>query len=1181
MRKILFSVIILANLISNQITAQVHPDIKFEKVIDEQGIIENSDVLCILQDHLGYIWFGTNTEYLIKYDGNTFKYYEFILNDTNSFKTGAEILFEDSENNLWIGGNGLSQYNRNADNFSIYYPEPDSINLPSNYYNLITSIKEDNNGNLWLSTYEGYLYRFSIKNRHFKLIDKETKDNKHIISMEWTYRKDFYFNQIYCASDNKIWLTPASGLWAYDQENDTFQSFYYSKQKDSTKYFSHIIEDEDSNIWASSFKSGMLKLNPNKNMVRFYKKSPGNPDSLQNDFYLSHKANNNAIWFSSFGHLSKYLPNKDGFETYKLDTALAPIIICEENNGDFWLNLGEDFDRNTSLGYFSQSRKEFQTFFHSKDNPNSYPATFLYDFVKDYSGCFWFATDDGLYTYNPIRNKFRPTLGPKHFKNQFNNVTCFQEYDANLLFGTDNGLFQYNFTNKQIKHWNTENGLKSNVINDIKRRENGEIWVATEKGLFVINKKGKVINPNFKGDTHNILNKNRIFNIFIKSDTVIWIGSAYQGHVKLTTSIYKPYEWNYQSYSEIGKAGTYMGGKIDKDEKNRIWAISPYGGLKLYNPSLNKFEIYADKNINFNGGKNFVVQDNKIWISNTHNGLSLFNIDSLKIIKVFKKSNGGLPNNKIYDIALDKNGDLWLNTTIGLCRFNTKNFTYRLFDENDGIDALSKGKLYINKNEKVYYGGGNCIYRFHPDSIVKDTIKPKLKFTKLTINGKTILPTQENSPLENIIEETDRITLQHNQNFIRLTYAALHYNNPNQINYSFKLVGIDDKYQEVGNQNYASYNGLPAGDYTFMLKAQNSDNVWSDEIKLAITILPPWWKSNIAYGAYALFMLILVFGYIKLRERALKKEKEVLERKVDERTNEITEKNEELRQQNEEITSQRDEIEAQRNLAIEQKQFIENQNTSIKASINYAQRIQTAMLPPEGHINELLNENFIFYKPKDIVSGDFYWVKQINHNIVIVAADCTGHGVPGAFMSMLGISFLNEIVQKREITQANQVLNELRKQIKHSLRQHGGKDTSMDGIDMAICVLDLKTNKMQYAGAYNPLILVKYKNDKPELIEIKADRRPVGFYQGRDKSFTNHVVDLEIGDTFYIFSDGYADQMGGQKGKKFMSANFKNLLLEIHEQPLYEQKEILDKTMQEWMKGEEQMDDMLVIGVRI
>jgi serine phosphatase RsbU (regulator of sigma subunit) len=281
----------------------------------------------------------------------------------------------------------------------------------------------------------------------------------------------------------------------------------------------------------------------------------------------------------------------------------------------------------------------------------------------------------------------------------------------------------------------------------------------------------------------------------------------------------------------------------------------------------------------------------------------------------------------------------------------------------------------------------------------------------------------------------------------------------------------------------------------------------------------------------------------------------------------------ELKEQNDKIIKTNEEL----------KQLYETTNSQkeeIISSINYAQRIQSAILPPEIYITELLNENFIFYKPKEIVSGDFYWIKQVKHYIILVSADCTGHGVPGAFMSMLGISCLNEIVQNREVTQANQILNELRTEIKHSLRQTGKKEESRDGIDMALCVIDRKKNILQYSGAHNPLYIITNNNEEAVLKEIKADPMPVGVHFFSDKSFTNHEIQLNIGDAFYIFSDGFVDQNGGNNNHRFSSEKFKKLLLDIHDHPMYEQKEILEQTLKDWMGEHSQRDDILVIGVR-
>jgi serine phosphatase RsbU (regulator of sigma subunit)/Tfp pilus assembly protein PilF len=311
---------------------------------------------------------------------------------------------------------------------------------------------------------------------------------------------------------------------------------------------------------------------------------------------------------------------------------------------------------------------------------------------------------------------------------------------------------------------------------------------------------------------------------------------------------------------------------------------------------------------------------------------------------------------------------------------------------------------------------------------------------------------------------------------------------------------------------------------------------------------------NALIGGLVAIALIIVLISMAYRQKR-KDNKKILEQ-----NEQILKTNEELKQLNETTSRQKDEI---------------------ISSINYAQRIQSAILPPETYITELLNENFILYKPKDIVSGDFYWIKQVKHYIILVSADCTGHGVPGAFMSMLGISYLNEIVQRREITQANQVLNELRKEIKHSLRQSGKKEETRDGIDIALCVIDSKKNILQYSGAHNPLYIISNTNGESVFKEIKADPMPVGVHFSSDKPFTNHEIQLEIGDTFYIFSDGFVDQIGGDNNHRFTSEKFKKLLLDIHDEPMYEQKEILDQTLKDWMGEHTQRDDILVIGARI
>lgn len=311
-----------------------------------------------------------------------------------------------------------------------------------------------------------------------------------------------------------------------------------------------------------------------------------------------------------------------------------------------------------------------------------------------------------------------------------------------------------------------------------------------------------------------------------------------------------------------------------------------------------------------------------------------------------------------------------------------------------------------------------------------------------------------------------------------------------------------------------------------------------------------------------MLIVFLVIQVVKLRERQLVKEKQVLEQKVIERT-------EEIMQQKEEIEAQRDEIEAQND-------HISKQNQEMTQSIEYAKRIQNAVMPTKEVVQSILPEHFILFKPKDIVSGDFYWMTEKNNKIIVAAADCTGHGVPGAFMSMLGISFLNEIVNVRNETKPDMILNHLRDSIKSTLSQTGKEGESKDGMDIAPCTIDLEAKKIEYAGAYNPLYLVR----NGELFETKADKMPVGIHMVEKESFTHHEMNFEKNDCVYIFSDGYVSQFGGENGRTYKSVPFKKLLAIISEKPMAKQCQMLDEEFVEWQGFNPQVDDILVIGIK-
>jgi serine phosphatase RsbU (regulator of sigma subunit) len=332
------------------------------------------------------------------------------------------------------------------------------------------------------------------------------------------------------------------------------------------------------------------------------------------------------------------------------------------------------------------------------------------------------------------------------------------------------------------------------------------------------------------------------------------------------------------------------------------------------------------------------------------------------------------------------------------------------------------------------------------------------------------------------------------------------------------------------------------GNYTLKVRAKDIWGNISEPKSVNFTIKAPFTQTTFFYLMSLGAALILIIIIVSLREKQLRKDKQILEDRVRERTAEI-----------------------------------EAQKQEITSSIEYASRIQKAMLPIEDHFRNTFSDHFIFFKPRDIVSGDFYWIGEDENHVFFTVADCTGHGVPGAFMSTMGISTLNEIITNKRDLQANTVLNLLRDKTKNSLHQTGKEGEAADGMDVAFCILHKNKKTLEFSGAYNPMFIFQ----GGEFKEYKADRMPIGIYYGEKESFTNYKINVKKGDEIYIFSDGLADQFGGPYGTKYKKSNLKKLLSEIHNKTMAEQRQIIENVFEKWKGTNDQIDDITIIGVRI
>jgi ligand-binding sensor domain-containing protein/serine phosphatase RsbU (regulator of sigma subunit) len=1091
-------------------------------------------------------------------------------------------VYQDNKGFIWIGTQGgVSRFDgKNFENFSV------NEGLANNY---ITHITEDRKGNIWISTKENGISVFNGHN--FKNITKneglisngieeiviDKSDKKYCRSREGlsiispngdieniTTNNGLISNVIKCIflrQNGTLWIGTRAGITILGKQK--IHSFTTDNGLTNNTIWD-ITEDSHRNIWIATQGGGVLKYSQ-KHFTPFTSKQ-----GLGSDIVLNLLADStNTIWCGTYGKgLYAIRGNKiiDYNKAPLLNKTITDIqlglgkqlwvktsgdegLFCIENkktahytsvNGlidNYLLKIYPDNNKNlwvgTAGGLSLFNTSPFSVF----NTIHGLPDNKIFSVLAQ-QNTILFGTYNGLFSFK--NNNFSPHKVNKQLENK--TILCLaSDSNNNLYIGTYSGLTIYS-NNNTTKHFSIKDGLPDNTINDIKVKNTNNIWLATEKGLVHFN------GTHFKTFT----TKNGLVNNYCRT---------------LET------------------------------HKQKLW-IGTQGGLSVMDSS--GFQNFTNKNGLPSNVCRDIASDSTggTWVA-TESGLCCFQLKGTTYtIHCFSKKNGLISNN-IYSIATDTTDQLWIGMENGTHIMEIKTGKLRYFGLQEGFFPLENntGAISIDRQNGVWFGTMDGLVHYNPLEDKASPNSPVTYIRKVSILNDS---TKISSFADSIAEKSQMpigLDLPFNKNSIRFEFAGLHFKNPQKNLFSYKLEGFDTEWSLPSEKTFAVYKKLPSGKYTFLVKSMNSDGIWNKIPKnYKFMVSPPFYKSWWFYCIELFFIIMTIYLYIKIRERNLLREKAILEQKVVIRTKQINEQKEAIEAINEELKEQQVQI-------IEQRDELAKQKEEITDSIKYAKRIQNAILPPTEYIEQSLPENFIFFKPRDIVSGDFFWIKKIEHFTIWAAADCTGHGVPGAFVSMLGIAFLNEIVRKKHVLQANHILNELRNEIKISLRQTGKEGEAKDGMDISVCVLNSKDMTLQYSGAYNPLYLIRNNSsqkkpdlekyfDKPEsvkaeedtthtLFEVKADKMPIGIYIREKESFTNHTIQLLPGDSVYIFSDGFADQFGGEKGGKFKTKPFKRLLLSFQQYTLEEQHKILSNTMEEWKKGHDQVDDITVIGVRV
>jgi serine phosphatase RsbU (regulator of sigma subunit) len=650
------------------------------------------------------------------------------------------------------------------------------------------------------------------------------------------------------------------------------------------------------------------------------------------------------------------------------------------------------------------------------------------------------------------------------------------------------------------------------------------------------------------------------------------------------------YEGNYWQYLSRYKVSSgIISGIIEKDG-NGLWvmtddpnslfslsftdkdtSITVYGKEK----GIPEVELFALNKIN-----------NEIYIS-TGSGILRYDKQNDRFIADNTLTQGYSEGKKSQGLFVDEDDDIWYSV------YDSRNFEL-LFRKTEGGILSYRGMLnllpnvptqsYLSSGGLVYVAKSKTVTVIDKSKLLPDSTKVNTRFVSITVGSDSIVMAgmfysdiDGKRRIPELINPSKTVPeYRYDMNEISFEWTTSYFIEELQTEYSYILDGYDRSWSKWEGISFGftaeavyskkAYTKLPYGHYTFRVRSRTLTGLTGNELKYEFVILKPWYATIWALCGFALLAILAIAGIIAAYTRSLKNENIRLEGIVAERTAIVVKQKEEL-----------------------------------ESSIHYASRIQMALLPSEKILSENIKNYFVLFRPRDIVSGDFYWMIKKGERLYIVAADCTGHGVPGAFMSLLGMSFLDEIIDKEKAPRADFILNQLRLHVTESLKQVGGDDEAKDGMDIALLVIDFNTERIEFSGAYNPCFRVRklsadelrnHQNDSAEMPDgsmsngkylletIYASKMPIGISSKMNEDFIFYDWKLEKGISYYLFSDGYIDQFGGEHGRKFMKKNFKRLILDIQDLPMSRQKEVLEKNLTDWMGQSPQIDDILVMGIR-
>lgn len=1028
-------------------------------------------------------------------------------------------IFQDANNNMWFAtnGGGVSKYDGNK-----FYTYNTNNGLISNFaFSIVQNEKKD----ILIGSDKG------LTSINAKLIKKySTCDGEPLPQI----LKLYYYNNI-------TWLGTEKGVYQFSNNR---VSLYKGDSVLNNSSILSIYIDDQNDIWFGTTQNGVIHYNTITKTYTHINKSNG----LYENFILSiTQIENGNMLIGTTGGLN----------------------IIDKNSqvsaGDFIQNqfligfrsLLSKTSRGLLLGTSSEGLYQYHnnktTVYNLK---NGLTNNTIFSLYEDREKNIWIGTDGvGVYKYSG--DKFTTYSNQNGLAENYVNTVA-QDKQGNLWIGLRNHGLTKIANNQLINYapnFKTKNSLPDNNVNIILPLSNGQLFFGTSQGLSLYE------NESFKTITGVNFQEKYILALHEDSKHNVWIGTT-DGLFKYDNGVVK----EVQQINKFKDANVPLSiYNITEDATGNI-IVSTTNGLFKYGERSNE-KLTGIKSIVLSSLKDY---KNNIWFG-TEEGLYLY--DNNKFEKIIDK--GNRLTNVINFLQQDDFKRLIIGTNTGVEILNLSDYynntlNVKHFSKEDGLIGLESNfnASYKDNEGRILIGTTNGLEIYNPKNDIPNTVEAitTISDIKLFFGQEDIFKYVKNIDSTNVLPVN--LKLPFNKNHLTFHFIGVSLTAPEKVMYQYKLLGVDDDWTPPTSKTEATYSSLQPGHYTFMVKAMNNDGVWNKEpVTFEFDILAPWYKTWWFYSLCVVVIIggIILYNYIKTKKLIADNQK--LEQVVNVRTRELRDEKEKVELINKEVT--------------EQKTIIEHKNIEITDSIKYAKNIQEALLPNLNEIDKLFKNNFVLYMPKDIVSGDFYWFAKSGDTNFVAAVDCTGHGVPGAFMSIVGNTLLNKIVNEEKITKPGDILLELHKGVKIALHQSNQESERRDGMDITLCAFTKDSNTVQYAGANRPLWIYR-KNDNYNLEIIKATKFPIGGLElEENRVYQNHEITVSEGDCLYLFSDGYADQFGGPKGKKFMLTNLQKTISEIIELPMTIQKQKLAEAFNNWKQDTEQIDDVLVIGVKI